>query len=119
MSRTELPLPNENRDEQDSGPSARDRLVEGSSRIGISRDAAKAEMERFRGVAEYETRKLFGQHSALWQPMEPLQGANKSRRRSSRTHSTNAEKNRSQSRDQSGNASGSVSQRTAIHEDQH
>ena len=119
MSRTELPLPNESRRDERDSPSAHDRLVEGSSRIGISRDAAKAEIERFRGVAEYETRKLFGQHSALRKPMEPLPGANKSRRRSSQTHSTNAKTNRSQSKDQPGNAPGGASQRTAIREEQH
>lgn len=36
---------------------------------GLTREAARAEMDRFRGVAEYETRKLLGQHSALKQPV--------------------------------------------------
>ncbi len=38
-------------------------------RGGVTREAARTEMDRFRGVAEYETRKLFGQHSALKQPV--------------------------------------------------
>lgn len=37
----------------------------------MTRDAARAEMDRFRGVAEYETRKIFGQHSAMKQATEP------------------------------------------------
>jgi hypothetical protein len=40
------------------------------SRLGLSREAARAEMERFRGVAEYEVRKIFGQRSALKEPVE-------------------------------------------------
>jgi hypothetical protein len=38
-------------------------------------------MNRFRGVAEYETRKLFGQRSALRQAVEPAQST-ESRRKS-------------------------------------
>jgi len=33
----------------------------------MSKEAARVEMDRFRGVAEYETRKIFGQHTAFKQ----------------------------------------------------
>jgi hypothetical protein len=49
-------------------------------RGGLTREAAHAEMNRFRGVAEYETRKLFGQRSALRQAVEPAQSAESQRR---------------------------------------
>jgi len=84
MSRTdEIGLPSEGQDARDRAPSAFDRIVEVSSRMGVSREAARSEMERFRGVAEYETRKIFGQHSALRQPAEPLPARKKRGRRSS------------------------------------
>jgi len=38
----------------DAGPSVVDRLAELPSRLGLSREAARREMERFRGVAEYD-----------------------------------------------------------------
>jgi hypothetical protein len=69
----------------DAGPSVVDRLAELPSRLGLSREAAHREMERFRGVAEYEIRKIFGQHSALQQPVEPA-SPRKSKRRD--THSS-------------------------------
>lgn len=65
---TEAPPENQR---PDTGPSALDRLAELPARLGLSREAAHREMERFRGVAEYEIRKIFGQHSALRQPLEP------------------------------------------------
>lgn len=36
---------------------------------GLTREVARVEMDRFRGVAEYETRKLLGQHGALKEPV--------------------------------------------------
>jgi hypothetical protein len=39
-----------------------------TARNGLTREAARTEIDRFRGVAEYETRKLLGQRSALKQP---------------------------------------------------
>ena len=81
MSRSELPVTTDTHDPRNGSPSTPERSLDASSRIGISREAAKAEMERFRGVAEYETRKLFGERTALRQPMEPLQTGKKSRRR--------------------------------------
>lgn len=83
MSRTELPVSTETPDPRRTAPSSAERPVETSARLGISREAAKEEMERFRGVAEYETRKLFGQRTALRHPMEPLPTTKKSRRRAS------------------------------------
>jgi len=53
---------------RDKSPSVFDRMAELPSRLGLSREAARVEMERFRGVAEYEVRKIFGQRSALKQP---------------------------------------------------
>lgn len=61
-------LENNRREPEDRTPSALERTAEVSSRLGVTRDAAKLEMERFLGVAEYETRKLVGQHSVLRQP---------------------------------------------------
>ena len=71
MSRTDdYGLSDSGRDRQDRSPSVQDRTAEPPSRLGMSREAARIEMERFRGVAEYETRKIFGQRSALRQPVE-------------------------------------------------
>ncbi len=42
-----------------------------ADRQGLTRDAAHREMQRFRGVAEYEVRKLMGQRSALREPIQP------------------------------------------------
>lgn len=97
MSRTDLPVPTEGQDARDRAASAQDRAVEVFSRMGISREAAKAEMERFRGVAEYETRKLFGQRSALRQPAEPLPASKKSRRSSLHNNSPRIKTTRVQS----------------------
>ncbi len=70
MSRTDdYGLSDAGRERQDRSPGVQDR-AEPSSRLGMSREAARVEMERFRGVAEYETRKIFGQRSALRQPVE-------------------------------------------------
>jgi hypothetical protein len=55
---------------REKSPSAFDRMAELPSRLGLSREAARVEMERFRGVAEYEIRKIFGQRSTLKQPFE-------------------------------------------------
>jgi hypothetical protein len=68
------------REREDRAPSALDRAAEVSSRLGLTRDAAKLEMEKFLGVAEYETRKLIGQHTALRQPAT-LAPAAKTRRK--------------------------------------
>lgn len=71
MSRTDdYGLSDAGRERQDRSPSVQDRAAEPPSRLGMSREAARVEMERFRGVAEYETRKIFGQRSALRQPVE-------------------------------------------------
>jgi hypothetical protein len=51
--------------------------------MGVSHETAHAEMERFRGVAEYEVRKLLGQRSALRESIE--QPAAKPPTRRSRT----------------------------------
>lgn len=70
MSRTNDYGPSDDDPREGNSPSV-ERSAEISSRIGISREAAHAEMARFRGVAEYEVRKLFGQRSALPQPAAP------------------------------------------------
>ncbi len=71
MSRTDdYGLNDPGRERQDRTPTVHDRTAEPSSRLGMSREAARVEMERFRGVAEYETRKIFGQRSAIREPVE-------------------------------------------------
>jgi hypothetical protein len=60
--------PSEALERNKAGPN---RTVDIGSRFGMSKEAARVEMERFRGVAEYEARKIFGQHSALKQPIAP------------------------------------------------
>jgi hypothetical protein len=70
MSRTDDYRPADN-DPRDGNSPTIDRTAEINSRMGISREAAHAEMERFHGVAEYEIRKLFGQRSAMRQPVVP------------------------------------------------
>ena len=49
-----------------------ERTAEVASRMGVTREAARAEMEKFLGVTEYETRKILGHHSALKQPGAPV-----------------------------------------------
>ena len=51
------------------------------TRAGLTREAARAEMDRFRGVAEYETRKIFGQRSALRQPLNEAEDAKPTERK--------------------------------------
>jgi hypothetical protein len=97
MSRSELPVPTENHNTRDRAHATHDVVTEVSSRAGISREAAKAEMERFRDVAEYETRKLFGQRSALRQPAEPLPARKKPRRRTAENDSAQSKTTRIQS----------------------
>jgi hypothetical protein len=60
--------PSEALERDKAGPN---RTVDIGSRFGMSKEAARIEMDRFRGVAEYEARKIFGQHSALKQPVAP------------------------------------------------
>ena len=62
-------LHNEPGDDLEKDKTNQGRVIEISSRFGMSKEAARAEMERFRGVAEYETRKILGQRSALKQPI--------------------------------------------------
>lgn len=101
MSRTDLPVATETPDPRRTAPSTPERPVESSARLGISREAARAEMERFRGVAEYETRKLFGERTALRQPMEPMPSSKKSRRRSSKVGSHQVQATHTQARQES------------------
>ena len=70
------------REREDRATSAPDRAAEVSSRLGLTHDAAKLEMEKFLGVAEYETRKLIGQHTALRQPSTPAPAGKARRKRS-------------------------------------
>ena len=83
MSRTDdYGLENNNREPQEHSHRVFDHSAEITSRFGLTHDAAKQEMEKFLGVAEYETRKLVGQHSTLRQPEAPAQDAPKRQKRS-------------------------------------
>ena len=75
--------PTEALERDKAGPN---RAVEIGSRFGMSKEAARVEMDRFRGVAEYETRKIFGQHSALKQPIAPQPSRPKAGRRDAENH---------------------------------
>lgn len=75
--------PAEALEREKAGPN---RTVEIGSRFGMSKEAARVEMDRFRGVAEYETRKIFGQHSALKQPIAPQPSRPKAGRRDAENH---------------------------------
>jgi len=71
MSRTDdYGLPTERPDSREKTPTVQDRAPEIAAHIGVTREAAQNEMTRFRGVAEYETRKLLGQRSALQKPKQ-------------------------------------------------
>lgn len=76
--------PAEALEREKAGPN---RAVEIGSRFGMSKEAARVEMDRFRGVAEYETRKILGQHSALKQPIAPEQTQPRTRRTNPEEHS--------------------------------
>ena len=59
MSRTDdYGLTDSDREPNDRSASVFDLAAELPSRLGLSREAARAEIERFRGIAEYETRKI-------------------------------------------------------------
>ena len=75
--------PAEALEREKAGPN---RTVEIGSRFGMSKEAARVEMDRFRGVAEYETRKIFGQHSALKQPIAPQSPRPQTGRRNAENH---------------------------------
>lgn len=75
--------PAEALEREKAGPN---RAVEIGSRFGMSKEAARVEMDRFRSVAEYETRKIFGQHRALKQPVAPEPSRPKSGRRNAENH---------------------------------
>jgi hypothetical protein len=62
------------------------RTIDIGSRFGMSKEAARVEMDRFRGVAEYETRKIFGQHSALKQPIAPEPSRARTGKRNAENH---------------------------------
>lgn len=75
--------PSEALERDKAGPN---RTVDIGSRFGMSKEAARVEMDRFRGVAEYETRKIFGQHSALKQPMPPEPSRARTGKRNAENH---------------------------------
>src|SRR5690348_1887923 len=64
-------IPDDASERLDRSRSSSERNVEVNSRFGMSKEAARKEMDRFRGVAEYETRKIFGQRSSLKQSLPP------------------------------------------------
>ena len=72
MSRTdEFALNTPHPENKPDAPKGRERAAEVTDRLGLTREAAHQEMERLRNVAEYETRKIFGQRSALREPVAP------------------------------------------------
>ena len=75
--------PSETLERDKAGPN---RTVDIGSRFGMSKEAARVEMDRFRGIAEYETRKIFGQHSALKQPITPQPSRAKTGKRNAENH---------------------------------
>ena len=75
--------PSEALERDKAGPN---RTVDIGSRFGMSKEAARVEMDRFRGIAEYETRKIFGQHSALKQPVAPEPNRSRAGRRNAESH---------------------------------
>src|SRR5438309_979562 len=75
--------PSEALERDEAGPN---RTVDIGSRFGMSKEAARVEMDRFRGIAEYETRKIFGQHSALKQPVAPEPNRSRAGRRNAESH---------------------------------
>jgi hypothetical protein len=75
--------PSEALERDKAGPN---RTVDIGSRFGMSKEAARVEMDRFRGVAEYETRKIFGQHSALKQPIGPEPSRARTGKRTAENH---------------------------------
>ena len=94
MSRTDdYGLENTDRTPQENSHRVFDHTAEIASRFGLTHDAAKKEMEKFLGVAEYETRKLVGQHSALRQPEAPtLDDPKRSKRSETQRQARRAEK---------------------------
>ena len=75
--------PSEALERDKAGPN---RTVDIGSRFGMSKEAARVEMDRFRGIAEYKTRKIFGQHSALKQPIAPEPSRAKTGKRNAENH---------------------------------
>ncbi len=72
MSRTEeFPLETPKADQKPDPRRDHEPNREIADRQGLTRDAAHREMQRFRGVAEYEVRKLIGQRGALREPIAP------------------------------------------------
>jgi len=72
MSRTdEFALNTPQPEDKPDARMAHERATEITDRLGLTREAAHREMERFRNIAEYETRKIFGQRSALREPVTP------------------------------------------------
>lgn len=94
MSRTDdYGLQDTNREPQEHSHKVFDHAAEIASRAGLTREAAAHEMEKFLGVAEYETRKLVGQHSTLRQPDAPtLNEPKRQKRDERRTESPQTEK---------------------------
>jgi hypothetical protein len=94
MSRTDdYGLQDPNREPHERSQRTFDHTAEIASRAGLTREAAKHEMEKFLGVAEYETRKLVGQHSTLRQPSPPAPvEANRQRQAEARTQEREAER---------------------------
>lgn len=70
-SRDEHKIPDDAPEGLDRSKTSSERNVEINSRFGMSKEAARKEMDKFRGVAEYETRKIFGQRSSLKHTLSP------------------------------------------------
>jgi len=70
MSRTdEFALNTPQPEDKPDARTAHERTAEISDRLGLTREAAHLEMERFGNLTEYEVRKIFGQRSALREPV--------------------------------------------------
>jgi hypothetical protein len=81
MSRTdEFALNTPHPEEKPDTRTAHERAAEITDRLGLTREAAHREMERFGNLAEYEVRKIFGQRSALREPVMPEPKRKKSNR---------------------------------------
>ncbi len=87
MSRTEeLPLETPKPEQKPDVRREHELNREIADRQGLTRDAAHREMQRFRGVAEYEVRKLIGQRSALREPIAPSPRRKKQKPQDSQLH---------------------------------
>lgn len=119
MSRTDdYGLTDSDRERNERSASVLDRAVELPSRLGLSREAARAEMERFRGIAEYEIRKIFGQRSVLKQPSDVALPKKGKRKKSDHTEPSGHRLNPRQRIDSGTESAHSAAQAISSHDQQ-